>query len=138
MSQESCRRTCLLSGYPLHSHSACKTRICQRRRGGGLPWMLKVSFKRRNIEVQLRLFQHRRCVQMQWVTGQWLKGSGNAENAQNVKARLSSNAQRAMFICASTRTITAFVNSTSKGQRVQFSPLDDLSKCEKSGHRLFV
>lgn len=75
---------------------------------------------------------------MQWVTGQWLKGSGNAENAQNVKARLSSNAQRAMFICASTRTITAFVNSTSKGQRVQFSQLDDLSKCEKNGHRLFV
>uniref|UniRef100_A0A3Q3VTB7 PiggyBac transposable element-derived protein domain-containing protein n=1 Tax=Mola mola TaxID=94237 RepID=A0A3Q3VTB7_MOLML len=59
------------------------------RRGGGLHWMLKESSKRRNIEVQLRLFQHRRCDQMLRVTGQWLKGSGNDAKAQNVRARLS-------------------------------------------------
>lgn len=75
--------------------------------------MLKGSLKRRNVEVQLRLCQYKKSVQMLWVTGQWLKESGNAANSQTVRARLYSNMQSAMFTCASTKT-TAFVNSTSK------------------------
>uniref|UniRef100_A0A667WQ57 PiggyBac transposable element-derived protein domain-containing protein n=1 Tax=Myripristis murdjan TaxID=586833 RepID=A0A667WQ57_9TELE len=43
MFQESCRRICL---------------TCQRRGGDGLHLMLKGNSKRRNIEVQLRPFQH--------------------------------------------------------------------------------